>query len=236
MLAALKECRDKRDFIGMRYIFLDSLDVDPTFEKYQEDYELCKRMSGLFEKHVELHELILDKKGWTKNYWNQLKSDLKKNFSQERFEHMIEVAQVVYADKVKRLLEEREQREQKKVTLSQETVKSETIDKKKRSEEDLEEDPEEAQKRKIEKKKREFAKKQKAKEEEIKRREKKVINSTESVTNDGRREKQPKKVLGVVVIILMIVLVGIMVKMVQDHNPKMNIKQYIITTGEEGMS
>ena len=127
MLAALKECRDKQDFIGMRYIFLDSLDVDPTFEKYQEDYELCKRMSGLFEKHVELHEFILDKKRWTKNYWNQLKSDLKKNFSQERFEHMIEVAQVVYEDKVKRLLEEREQREQKKVNLSQGAVKSEAM-------------------------------------------------------------------------------------------------------------
>lgn len=223
MLAALKECRDKQDFIGMRYIFLDSLDVDPTFEKYQEDYELCKRMSGLFEKHVELHEFILDKKRWTKNYWNQLKSDLKKNFSQERFEHMIEVAQVVYEDKVKRLLEEREQREQKKVNLSQGAVKSEAMM--------SEEDPEEKQNRELEKERWEFAKEQKAKEEEIKRQGEKGINRTERVIDNGRGKTLPKKVVGVVIIILVIVLTGIMVKMAQDHSPKTSIEQYIKTNG-----
>lgn len=108
MLAGVKKCADNGDIKGLRYIFLDSLDVDPTFEGYRREYEFCKGIEGMFEGHEELKGFILDQSRWDLQYWVQLKLDLKKNFSQKRFEHMIKVAQVVYAEKVERLLAERE--------------------------------------------------------------------------------------------------------------------------------
>ena len=35
----VKEFLGKGDIRGLRYVFLDSLDVDPTFEDYQDDYD-----------------------------------------------------------------------------------------------------------------------------------------------------------------------------------------------------
>lgn len=112
MLVEVKKCAESRDIKGLRYIFLDSLDVDPTFEKYKEDYELCRNMDGLFEKHQDLSGLIEDKSKWTQGYWEQLKTDLMKNFSEKRFDHMFQVAQVVYAEKIARLVREREKKQE----------------------------------------------------------------------------------------------------------------------------
>ena len=94
------------DMKGIRYLFMDSLDVDPTFEKYQKEYEYCKNVDGLFEAHQELSGLHGSESEWTLSYWDQLKDDLMRNFSKKRFEHMIRVAKVVYAEKVERLLKE----------------------------------------------------------------------------------------------------------------------------------
>lgn len=107
MLAEVKKCIETHDIKGLRYIFVDCLDVDPTFEKYKEDYEQCKSVEGLFDTHQPLTGISMDKNDWTMNYWEQLKLDLMKNFSVARFEHMIIVAKVVYADKIARLLSER---------------------------------------------------------------------------------------------------------------------------------
>lgn len=107
MLAEIRKCAEAHDIKGLRYIFVDSLDVDPTFEKYKEDYEFCKGIPGLFEAHQPLKGIVPDKDQWTMQYWEQLKLDLMKNFSEIRFEHMIEVAKVVYSDKIARLLNER---------------------------------------------------------------------------------------------------------------------------------
>ena len=108
MLAEIKKYADKRDMKGLRYIFVDCLDVDPTFEKYRADYEYCKSMDGFFESYNELHGIVSDQGKWNMQYWEQLKLDLMKNFSEKRFEHMIKVAKVVYAAKIERLLSERE--------------------------------------------------------------------------------------------------------------------------------
>ena len=51
MLAEVKKCADRRDIKGLRYIFVDCLDVDPTFEKYKVDYEYCKKIPGMFDAH-----------------------------------------------------------------------------------------------------------------------------------------------------------------------------------------
>ena len=52
MIAGVKKCMDEGDITGLRYIFLDSLDVDPTFEKYKEDYEVCRHLDGMFEPYI----------------------------------------------------------------------------------------------------------------------------------------------------------------------------------------
>ena len=119
MLAEVKKCAESRDIKGLRYILLDSLDVDPTFEKYKEDYELCRNMDGLFENHQDLSGLTEDKSRWTQGYWEQLKTDLMKNFSEKRFNHMMQVAQVVYADKIARLVRERAEKQKTPKVVSQ---------------------------------------------------------------------------------------------------------------------
>jgi hypothetical protein len=106
----VKKYAESNDITMLRYIFGDCLTVDPTFEKYRDDYEYCKSLPGMFDSHQELHEIVSDRSKWTKEYWEQLSVDLSSNFSKERFEHMIEVAKIVYADKVKRLTEERKRK------------------------------------------------------------------------------------------------------------------------------
>lgn len=54
MLPEVKRCADSNDIKGLRYIFVDCLDVDPTFEKYKEDYEYCKHIPGFFEDYTEI--------------------------------------------------------------------------------------------------------------------------------------------------------------------------------------
>ena len=109
MISGIKKCLDSGDIIGLRYIFLDSLDVDPTFEKYIEDYNVCKKLEGMFEPYIELTPLSLSDSDWNMEYWGKIKFDQKKNFSEKRFEHMREIAKIVHAEKVKRLLTEREE-------------------------------------------------------------------------------------------------------------------------------
>ena len=103
----VKKYVDLGDVQRLKYIFVDSLDVDPTFEKYKEDYEYAKTVPGLIEQNQELTPMTKDQSRWNDNYWIALKKDLVKNFSAERFEHMQNVAKVIYADKIKRLEAER---------------------------------------------------------------------------------------------------------------------------------
>lgn len=113
MIAGVKKCIDTGDIKGLRYIFLDSLDVDPTFEKYKDDYDVCKKIEGMFEPYKELTALSSIHSDWDMDYWVKLKYDQKQNFSEKRFEHMIKVAKVVNAEKVERLLAERAAKQSK---------------------------------------------------------------------------------------------------------------------------
>lgn len=106
MLVEVKKCVDNNDIKGLHYIFVDCLDVDPTFEKYVVDFEYCKNINGFLVPHMNITP-IKDIKNWDNTYWEQLKIDLMKNFSEERFGHMKEVAKVIYVDKVDRLQQER---------------------------------------------------------------------------------------------------------------------------------
>lgn len=103
MLPEIKKCADNGDIRGLRYIFDDCLDVDPTFELYKDGWDYSCKVRGFTEPHRELTSFESNQSKWNEDYWIRLKSDLMKNFSKERFEHMIRVAKVYYADKIKRL-------------------------------------------------------------------------------------------------------------------------------------
>ncbi len=122
MFAEVKKCADNHDIKGLHYIFVDCLDVDPTFDKYKEDYLYCKEIEGFFDSYVEMSPILSDNNRWNMAYWEQLKLDLVKNFSQRRFEHMLQVAKVVYSDKIERLLAERESKKEPTVVESKTIV------------------------------------------------------------------------------------------------------------------
>lgn len=109
MNAEIKAYADKRDIRQLRYVFAQSLDIDPTFEKYKDDYEYCRK-KGIFEPHIDsgFTPLESDKSKWNKSYWASIVTDLKDNLSQKRLDHMRQVAQVIYAEKIKRLRESRQ--------------------------------------------------------------------------------------------------------------------------------
>lgn len=107
MNTEIKQYADSGDIKSLKYIFVDSLDVDPTFVRYEEEYNYCKSISGLLEPHIELTPFIKNKADWNEEYWTSLKMDLIKNFSDKRMSHMRDVAQVFLADKVQRILAER---------------------------------------------------------------------------------------------------------------------------------
>ena len=107
MLIGVKQCVEQNDLRGLHYIFAEALEADPTFEKYQEDYDYCKKLPGFLEEHEELHSQQNDPAAWDETYWAQLKLDQKKNFSEKRMEHMKQVASVVRKEKIERLRAER---------------------------------------------------------------------------------------------------------------------------------
>lgn len=114
MSSIIKKYADDGDISKVRITFLGSLDVDPTFEEYKEDFEYCKTIPGVFEAHREMKPLERNSSKWDNNYWIALKMDMKENFSLERFNHMREVAKILYADKIAVLLNERKMRAEQK--------------------------------------------------------------------------------------------------------------------------
>lgn len=105
------KCSDNNDLKSIKYIFVDCLDVDPTFIKYQKSYEYAKNhCDGFPEEHKELTKFESDKSKWNMNYYVKLKVDYLKNGSDERLRHMRDVVKVTHADKIERLRKERLQR------------------------------------------------------------------------------------------------------------------------------
>lgn len=207
MFEETKKCIANHDIKGLRYIFLDCLDVDPTFDKYKEDYDCCKNIEGFFDAHQNLRGLQPDENVWTFDYWIQLKVDLEKNFSEERFEHMIRVAKVVYADKIIRLLEERKGQAQENIfnngNLKRELVE-ETYDLP--SEEELEDQRIENIRKELEAEKQRIEAEQRAQQERIALKQK---NAEKQL--DESEDRNVKKVPGIVWIIVAIIIVLLIV-------------------------
>lgn len=208
----VKKYADLGDIQRLKYIFVDSLDVDPTFEEYKEDYEYAKKVPGLIEQNQELTPMTKDQSRWNDNYWIALKKDLIENFSAERFEHMQNVAKVIYADKIKRLEAERKKNSEaskeknpvpsdrfdntaSQSQIMQKPIQHESVQKPIMSQEPVttngkeEIDPEENQKKRLAEHKEELAEQYAKDEEKIK-----------------KEEENTKKGVGIAVILLAIVL------------------------------
>lgn len=200
MLAEIKKCVDAHDIKGLRYIFVDALDVDPTFEKYRDDYEYCKKMAGFFEPYQELSEMTPDSTRWDMQYWVRLKTDLIKNFSEKRFEHMIRVAKVVYAEKTARLKAERKEQKNRQVQKPVEK-RIDTPTAKIRQE-----DPELREQRRLEEKRKALE----AKNRRIENEQRKQLEGSGSAEEEHTKMKaghSSKKVMGIVLTVIIVVAV-----------------------------
>ena len=212
MIKEINRYIENNDMIGLRYIFLDCLDVDPTFEKYKEGYDRVKTIEGFFEDYVEIHPLIEEQEKWNEDYWIQLKNDLRENFSEKRFMHMRKVAKVYFSDKISKLqrqranekikkIEEKIYREEKKdsskLTKDNSKPKEYILSAKERQDKLLEE------RKKEEKEKYEAQIRQIQKEEEDRKIEtKKKIDKSEQ----PKKDKEIALVLGIAIIIIIAVL------------------------------
>ena len=217
MISGIKKCIEDKDIVGLRYIFLDSLDVDPTFEQYQSDYNICKNIEGMFEPYIELTPLSLSSSDWNMEYWGKIKFEQKKNFSEKRFEHMRTIAKEVHAEKVKRLMAEREEKKVKfekeiesvipTTELNTQQIKNDTLYSQAKISE--------ADQRRLEEKKRELALRNQAFEKEQKIRKINQVNYTERDENNDLTKKEQdeaKKYMGIALIALMVVIVLFLIK------------------------
>lgn len=223
----VRKYADSNDIKGLRYIFAACLDVDPTFEEYAEDFEYCKKKAGLFEPHRELMPMTGNQKLWNDDYWVQLKMDLLKNFSQERFEHMRQVALVYYAEKIVRITEERKGQERQQEERNRPMMQEKTQPQNERPQESepVQENitggvestgrsqREEQEKRLAEKRRQLEQERQRSLERE--RREKEQLEKRRAddreTTSSSMENFDPKKVLGAAFIIVIIVIIILIV-------------------------
>ncbi|MCM1479975.1 MAG: hypothetical protein NC085_09735, partial [Muribaculaceae bacterium] len=179
---------------------------------YREEFEYCRNVPGLWAAYEELTPLMSDQSRWNADYWVELKKDLKKNFSIKRFEHMRQVAQVIFADKIKRIYDERRSTAEKPVSqpsdMPRQTNNSEDKqieDAKKRIEEIKAREAAAAEERA---RKREEARK--AEEERLRKirenAEREIKTSAPSYSNTAQRGEPPKKTMGAGIALLAVLL------------------------------
>lgn len=115
----VKQLADTGNVKRLRYVFSDCLDVDPSFQEYEEDFRYCER-KGIFESHVERTPFRMDPATWDAGYWTALKGDLVANLSVERLSHMRKVASVLFKGRI------RPQKDAESNPVSTENVVSQT--------------------------------------------------------------------------------------------------------------
>ena len=92
---------------AVAYVFVDALDVDPTFYKYRNSFKYAKE-HGMFEPNKDLTPFYYDKEKWKdESYWVNLKRDFVENPSVERFNFIRKVVKVYLADKISKIQKER---------------------------------------------------------------------------------------------------------------------------------
>lgn len=206
----IKLYADNKDLQSLKYIFVDALDVDPTFVRYQKEYDYCKSIPGLLENHRELTAFVYNENLWDDEYWSKLKMDLIENFSDKRFMHMREVAKVYLKDKIDRILVER--KEASKVSSNivmnkysiNKTNQSFIVETKKEGSKAIQERMRlEEERRKLEEENRIFIESQKIKKEQVKQIQNPIVQSNSSSTS--------KKAIGIVVVAVLVLILLLIV-------------------------
>ena len=157
-------------------------------------------MAGFFEPYQELSEMTPDSTRWDMQYWVRLKTDLIKNFSEKRFEHMIRVAKVVYAEKTARLKAERKEQKNRQVQKPVEK-RIDTPTAKIRQE-----DPELREQRRLEEKRKALEAENRRSENE----QRKQLEGSGSAEKEHTKMKaghSSKKVMGIVLTVIIVVAV-----------------------------
>lgn len=210
MLKEINRYIENNDMIGLRYIFLDCLDVDPTFEKYKEGYDKVKTIDGFFEDYVEIHPLIEEKEKWNEDYWIQLKNDLRENFSEKRFIHMREVAKVYFSDKIIKLQQQRVEEKKLERRIEEQRQKNTEWEEKNKGVVCLNKDKpsvEEEQQRRLEKIRKELEAKNEETERHIKDQKQKVENDKkEYAGTQSKKGKEIALVLGIAIIMIITII------------------------------
>lgn len=218
MLKEINRYIENNDMIGLRYIFLDCLDVDPTFEKYKEGYDRVKTIDGFFEDYVEIHPLIEEQEKWNEDYWIQLKNDLRENFSEKRFMHMRKVAKVYFSDKISKLQLQRqwmeeenkklEQRIEEQRRVAQKIIEQREKNKKISYSNEGKISVAEEDKIRLEQRKKELEAANKEAERIIEKQKQKVENQKkEYARNQSKKDKEIALVLGIAIIIIIAIIV-----------------------------
>lgn len=214
----IKKYADEGNIKQLKFIFVDALDVDPTFVRYKEEYEYCKS-HGVLEPHEELTPFTADKLQWDEKYWASLKADLIKNFSDKRMAHMKEVAQIFLASKIQKILADRQKEVDKKSSVSSSLVQTATVSSANTTfqssnvQKTPEMDRNQQEKLRIEKIKQENERKRLEQEQEIKEEQRKRGQEAAQRRNQSPYDNSSKKnkllVIGLVIIIIIIVLLMI---------------------------
>ena len=225
MDSVIKSYADNHEIKKLKYIFLDALDVDPTFAHYQEGYEYCKKkLPDFLDEYVELTPFKLDPKCWDEEYWISLKVDLNKNFSDRRMMHMREVAKVFLAEKIKRMQEERERED-----ASDHRVVSNSVSQDQPENTVIEDESgsslQDQERLRVEEEKRKFQERQRQQERANNRKRqesqhKKLVKENQNVGSATSKKKvSSKKEIGIVVIIVaVLVAIGILVLVLHKIN------------------
>lgn len=95
----IKQHIDSGNIAQARYAMRFALGLDPSGISYKADRDYCANAEGFYEPHKEITPFRSDRSQWDNSYWEQLKNDLLENYSRERYDHMLDVVKVVFAEK-----------------------------------------------------------------------------------------------------------------------------------------
>ncbi|WP_285824885.1 hypothetical protein [Schaedlerella arabinosiphila] len=218
----IKNYADTGDLKSLKYVFVDSLDVDPTFERYEEEYNYCKSTPGLLEPHVELTPFVKDSSKWDENYWTGLKVDLIKNFSEDRMDHMREVAKVFLAEKYQRI--RRERMERRKSEEPQKIVRQPKAEILRNTQNQMPRQSREEQEQHIREKKKEIEEHNKRIEAEgqinhIEKKREELVGEKKSDNKVKDTKDSSKKALGIAIAAAIAVIVLVIILVLNIRNP-----------------
>jgi hypothetical protein len=99
----------------VRIKLANSITIDPTLKTFKEMREYAEtHIPGLFDVHKG--ELLLDKKGWTKDYYDKQQTELSFNFSDKRLRLVCDMAEYLYETRIKTINENRARAKQTRHT------------------------------------------------------------------------------------------------------------------------